>query len=82
MLMAIPCFSSIPVNGKLVNWLPRSALKISDFPFLGKASFTASMQKDAMAESFFSTLEAELLSRRRFAFQAEARMACFSTIDG
>ena len=35
-----------------------------------------------MAESFCSTLEAELLSRRRFASQAEARMACFSTIAG
>jgi hypothetical protein len=28
---------------------------------------------NAMAESFFSTLEAELLSRRRFASQAEAK---------
>lgn len=37
---------------------------------------------NAMAESFFSTLEAELLSRRRFASQAEARMACFSYIQG
>ncbi len=37
---------------------------------------------NAMAESFFSTLEAELPSRRRFTPQAEARMACFSTIDG
>ncbi len=36
---------------------------------------------NAMAESFFSTLEAELLSRRRFASQAEARMACFSYIE-
>ena len=36
----------------------------------------------AMAESFFSTLEAELLSRRRFTSQAEARMACFSYIEG
>ena len=35
-----------------------------------------------MAESFFSTLEAELLSRRRFASQAEAKMACFSYIEG
>ena len=35
----------------------------------------------AMAENFFSTLEAELLSRR-FAPQAEARMACFSDIEG
>ncbi len=37
---------------------------------------------NAMAESFFSTLEAERLSRRRFASQAEARMACFSYIEG
>jgi hypothetical protein len=37
---------------------------------------------NAMAESFFSTLEAELLSRRRFASQAEARRACFSYIEG
>ena len=37
---------------------------------------------NAMAESFFSTLECELLSRRRFASQADARMACFSFIEG
>ncbi len=37
---------------------------------------------NAMAESFFSTLEAEPLKRRRFASQAEARMACFSCIEG
>lgn len=35
-----------------------------------------------MAESFFSTLEVELLSRRRFTSQAEARMACLSSIQG
>jgi len=37
---------------------------------------------NAMAESFFSSLEAELLSRQRFVSQAEARMACFSYIKG
>jgi putative transposase len=37
---------------------------------------------NAMAESLFSTLEAELLSRRPFTSQAEARMACFSYIEG
>src|ERR1700676_5585170 len=37
---------------------------------------------NAMCESFFATLEAELLSRRRFASQAEAKMACFSYIEG
>jgi putative transposase len=37
---------------------------------------------NAMAESFFATLECELLARRRFRSQAEARMACFSYIEG
>ena len=37
---------------------------------------------NAMAGSFFSTLEAELPSRRRFVSQAEARMACFSYVEG
>jgi putative transposase len=32
--------------------------------------------------SFFATLECELLERRRFASQAEAKMACFSFIEG
>jgi len=37
---------------------------------------------NAMCESFFATLECELLERRRFASQAEARMACFGFIEG
>jgi putative transposase len=36
---------------------------------------------NAMAESFFASLEAELLARRKFRSQAEARMACFSYIE-
>ncbi len=35
-----------------------------------------------MCERFFATLECELLDRRRFASQAEAKMACFSFIEG
>ena len=35
---------------------------------------------DLVDRDFFSALEAELLSRRRFTSQAEARMACFSYI--
>jgi putative transposase len=37
---------------------------------------------NAMCESFFSTLECELLARRPFASQAEAKIACFSYIEG
>ena len=37
---------------------------------------------NAMCESFFATLECELLERHRFASQAEAKMACFSFIEG
>lgn len=36
---------------------------------------------NAMCESFFATLECELLDRRRFASQAEAKMACFTFIE-
>ena len=37
---------------------------------------------NAMCESFFATLECELLDRRRFRAQAEARMAVFTFIEG
>ena len=36
----------------------------------------------AMCESFFATLECELLDRHRFVSQAEARMAVFNFIEG
>ncbi len=37
---------------------------------------------NAMCESFFATLECELLDRRRFRTQVEARMAIFDFIEG
>jgi putative transposase len=37
---------------------------------------------NAMAESFFASLERELLSRRRFRSQVEARLAVFEWIEG
>ena len=37
---------------------------------------------NAMCESFFATLECELIDRRRFRTQAEARMAVFRFIEG
>ena len=37
---------------------------------------------NAMCESFFATLECELLDRQRFATQAEAKMAVFDFIEG
>ena len=37
---------------------------------------------NAMAEAFFATLECELLDRRSFRSQAEARMAVFHFIEG
>lgn len=37
---------------------------------------------NAMCESFFATLECELLEKRRFKNQAEARMAVFEFIEG
>jgi putative transposase len=43
---------------------------------------TADAYDNAICESFFATLECELLDRRRFAAQAKARVACFSFIEG
>ena len=37
---------------------------------------------NAMCESFFATLEGELLDRNRFRSHSEARMALFSFIEG
>ena len=37
---------------------------------------------NAMAESFFATLECELIDRRAFQIQAEARMAIFEYLEG
>jgi putative transposase len=37
---------------------------------------------NAMCESFFATLECELLDRTRFKNQIEARMAVFDFIEG
>lgn len=37
---------------------------------------------NAMAESFFATIEREILHRRRFRSQAEAKMALFEWIEG
>lgn len=37
---------------------------------------------NALCESFFATLECELLDRRRFRTQAEARLAVFQFIEG
>jgi putative transposase len=37
---------------------------------------------NALCESFFATLECELLERRRFGTQVEARMAVFEFLEG
>ena len=37
---------------------------------------------NALCESFFASLECELIDRRRFATKAEARLAVFEYIEG
>jgi putative transposase len=37
---------------------------------------------DTMAESFFATIEKELLDRRRFKTQVEAKLAVFDWLEG
>jgi putative transposase len=48
-------------------------------PSMGSAG---DIYDNAMCESFFATLECELLARRRFASQAEARMVVFRYVEG
>lgn len=43
---------------------------------------TGDAYDNAMAESFFATLEREVINRRRFKSQAEARIAIFSWLEG
>jgi putative transposase len=43
---------------------------------------TGDAYDNAMAESFFATLEREVINRRRFKSQAEARMAIFTWLEG
>lgn len=43
---------------------------------------TGDCYDNAMAESFFDTLECELLQCRRFKTQAEAKLAVFQFIEG
>ena len=43
---------------------------------------TGDAYDNAMAESFFATLEREVLNRRRFQSQTEARMAIFQWLEG
>jgi transposase InsO family protein len=45
-------------------------------------SMRAAVGSSAGRESFFATLECELLDRRRFKTQAEARIAVFEFIEG
>ena len=43
---------------------------------------TGDAYDNAMAESFFATLEREVIDRRRFRSRTEARMAIFSWLEG
>jgi putative transposase len=43
---------------------------------------TGDAYDNAMAESFFATLEREVINRRSFRSQAEARMAIFTWLEG
>lgn len=43
---------------------------------------TGDAYDNAMAESFFATLERQVIDRRTFRSQAEARMAIFTWLEG
>ena len=76
---SIPRWLSVSAARKPA-YRPRWARSGTPEPVLGPA--TPDPGDNALCESFFATLECELLERRRFASQVEARMACFSFIEG
>jgi len=49
---------------------------------LGSMKSVGDAHDNAIGESFFATLEREVLNRRRFKTQAEARMAIFEWLEG
>ena len=57
-------------------------LRPNDAGVLASIGTVGDAYDNAMCESFFATLECELLARRRFDSQAEARMAVFRFIEG
>ncbi len=59
----------------------RSGRKIQSSPGRHSIGSVGDAYDNAMAESFFSTMECELLSRHYFCSQAEARMAYFTYIE-
>ena len=55
---------------------------LASHALLSSMSRRANCWDNAVAESFFATLECELLNQRRFKTQVEARMALFDFIEG
>ena len=49
---------------------------------MGSVGSVGDAYDNAMCESFFATLECELIERKRFPNQAEAKMAVFDFIKG
>src|SRR5271169_807684 len=59
-----------------------SALAARKPAFVHRQARSATPTTIAMCESFFATLECELIDRRRFRSHSEARMAVFQFIEG
>ena len=80
--------SDVPKTSSIIATRAGSHTSIAFGKRCGEAGVRASMRSvgdaydNAMAESFFSTVEAELLARRGFVSQAQAKTACFGYIEG
>jgi putative transposase len=57
-------------------------IRCKEFGIRPSMGSTGDCYDNAMCESFFATLECELLAKRRFRNHAEARMAIFKFIEG
>ena len=79
-----------PIAGELVHHTDRGSQytsfrytqRLADLGIAASVGSVADAYDNAMAESFFASLECELIDRRSFKSKAEARTALFTWIEG
>ena len=84
MEIATPASASAPVKATEVNQYTSVAFgnRCKEAGVRPSTGSVGDAYDNAMCESFFATLECELINRRRFRSHSEARMAVFQFIEG
>jgi transposase InsO family protein len=78
-LQGVGAHKAGPNARSIARWVPRTQRDADVRPFTASVG---DAHDNAMAKAFIATIECELLDRRCFRSQAEARMAVFHLIEG